>query len=148
MMRGAGFVCTFVPLTGLALGTLPQSDMHNASGLFNLTRNLGGALGLAVVTTLINHQTWLHWEQLAESTRLSRAPVREALGNMQAMLQPALGSADQAGSIGMLAQQAQLQAATMTYGDMYRLLAYCILGAIVLLPLLQKPRYAPVAGGH
>ena len=99
-MRGAGFVCTFVPLTGLALGTLPQSDMHNASGLFNLTRNLGGALGLAMITTLINHQTWLHWEQLAETTRLSRAPVREALGNMQAMLQPALGAGDQAGSIG------------------------------------------------
>jgi DHA2 family multidrug resistance protein len=148
MMRGAGFVCTFVPLTGLALGTLPQSDLHNASGLFNLTRNLGGALGLALITTLINHQTWLHWQQLAEATRLSRAPVREALGNMQTLLQPALGAGDQAGSIGMLAQQAQLQAATMTYADMYRLLACCILASLVLLPLLQKPQRGPVAAGH
>ncbi|MBV8063693.1 MAG: hypothetical protein JOY51_08860, partial [Nevskia sp.] len=147
-LRGCGFVCSFIPLTGLALGTLPQSDVHNASGLFNLTRNLGGALGLALISTLINRRTWLHWQQLAESTRLSREPVREALGNMQRLLTPQLGSGSEAGSIGLLAQQAQLQAATLTYGDMYRLLALCIFGAILLLPLLQKPRGGIVAGGH
>jgi DHA2 family multidrug resistance protein len=148
-LRGAGFVCSFIPLTGLALGTLPQSDMHNASGLFNLTRNLGGALGLAVINTLINQRTWLHWQQLAESTRLSREPVREALGSMRSLLDPQLGAASQAGSFGMLAQQVQLQAAALTYGDMYRLLALCIFGAILLLPLLAKPRGAAAgASGH
>ena len=147
-LRGAGFVCTFIPLTGMALGTLPPADMHNASGLFNVTRNLGGALGLAVISTLINQRTWLHWQQLAESTRLSREPVREALGNMQSLLDSHLGAASQAGSFGMLAQQAQLQAATLTYGDMYRLLAVCIFGALLLLPLLQKPRGAGALVGH
>ncbi|HZR34188.1 MAG TPA: DHA2 family efflux MFS transporter permease subunit [Nevskia sp.] len=147
-LRGTGFVCSFIPLTGLALGTLPPSDVHNASGLFNVTRNLGGALGLAVITTLINQRTWLHWQQLAESTRLSREPVREALGSMQALLDPQLGAASQAGSFGMLAQQAQLQAATLTYGDMYRLLAVCVFGAILLLPLLEKPRGGAAPAGH
>jgi len=149
MLRGAGFVCSFIPLTGLALGTLPASEVHNASGLFNVTRNLGGALGLAVINTLINHRTWLHWQQLAESTRLSRAPVREALGNMRELLQPSLGDASQAGSIGMLAQQMQQQAATMTYGDMYRLLAWSVVASLLLLPLLHKPRSAaPAPAGH
>ena len=149
MLRGAGFVCSFIPLTGLALGTLPASEVHNASGLFNVTRNLGGALGLAVINTLINHRTWLHWQQLAESTRLSRAPVREALGNMRELLQPSLGDASQAGSIGMLAQQMQQQAATMTYADMYRLLAWSVVASLLLLPLLHKPRSAaPAPAGH
>ncbi|HWY24663.1 MAG TPA: DHA2 family efflux MFS transporter permease subunit [Nevskia sp.] len=147
-LRGAGFVCSFIPLTGLALGTLPPADVHNASGLFNVTRNLGGALGLAVITTLINQRTWLHWQQLAESTRLSREPVREALGNMQSLLDSHLGAASQAGSFGMLVQQVQLQAATLTYGDMYRLLAVCIFGALLLLPLLDKPRGVAVPAGH
>jgi DHA2 family multidrug resistance protein len=147
-MRGAGFVCSFIPLTGLALGTLQQHEMHNASGLFNVTRNLGGALGLAVITTLINQRTWLHWQQLAESTRLSREPVREALGHMQTLLQPGLGHASQAGSYGMLAQQMQQQAATMTYADMYSLIACCFLAAILLLPLLDKPRGAAPSVGH
>ncbi len=149
MLRGAGFVCSFIPLTGLALGTLPAAEVHNASGLFNVTRNIGGALGLAVINTLINQRTWLHWQQLAEATRLSRTPVREALGNMRGALQPALGDASQAGSFGMLAQQMQLQAATMTYGDMYRLLGWSVVLSMLLLPLLHKPRAAaPDAAGH
>ena len=151
MLRGAGFVCSFIPLTGLALGTLPASEVHNASGLFNVTRNLGGALGLAVINTLINQRTWLHWQQMAETTRLSREPVREALGNMQDLLHPGLGAASQAGSIGMLAQQMQQQVATLTYADMYRLLAWSVVLSMLLLPLLQKPRSAAgpaAAGGH
>jgi DHA2 family multidrug resistance protein len=148
MLRGAGFVCSFIPITGLALGTLPGPELHNASGLFNVTRNLGGALGLAVINTLINGRNWLHWQQLAESTRLSREPVREALGNMQTLLQPQLGQGSPAGSLGMLVSQAQLQAATMTYGDMYRLLAWSVVLSLLLLPLLRKPPAAVVAAAH
>ncbi|MDR3417605.1 MAG: DHA2 family efflux MFS transporter permease subunit [Nevskia sp.] len=139
-LRGAGFVFTYIALTGLALGTLPAHELHNASGLFNVTRNLGGALGLAVVNTLINQRTWLHWQQLAETTRLSREPVREALAGMQGMLRPELGGGAQAGSIGMLAQQVQLQAAAMTYADMFLLLAWSITLTLLLVPLLDKPR--------
>ena len=148
-LRGAGFCFSFIPLTGLALGTLPMQQVHNASGLFNVTRNIGGALGLAVVNTLINQRTWLHWQQLAESARLSRAPVREALSGMQGMLRPELGGASQAGSISMLAQMVELQTATLTYGDMYRLIACSLLLSMPMILLLRKPRPAPAAaGGH
>ncbi len=149
-LRGAGFVFSFIPMTGLALGTLPPSEVHNASGLFNVTRNIGGALGLAVITTLINQRTWLHWQMLAEMTRPTREPVREALSTMQGALQPSLGSAGSAGgAIGMLAQQVQLQAATLTYADMYRLLSWVIIGSVLLIPLLQKPRkLTPEVAAH
>ena len=42
----------FLPINSLALGTLPPEEVKNASGLYNLTRNLGGAIGLAVANTL------------------------------------------------------------------------------------------------
>jgi len=74
--------------------------------------------------------------------------VRAALNNMQTLLDPQLGAASQAGSFGMLAQQMQLQAATLTYGDMYRLLALCVFAAILLLPLLAKPRAGAAPAGH
>jgi hypothetical protein len=49
----------------------------------------------------------------------------------------------------MLAQQMQQQAATMTYGDMYRLLAWSVVASLLLVPLLHKPRAsAAPAGGH
>ena len=43
----------FMPINDLALGTVPKSEVQNASGLYNLTRNLGGAIGLAIINSLI-----------------------------------------------------------------------------------------------
>jgi MFS transporter, DHA2 family, multidrug resistance protein len=139
-LRGAGFVCTFIPLSGLALGTLPQAELHNASGLFNVTRNIGGAIGLALVTSLINRREWAHWQQLAESVRMSRPPVREALSTMQHALSPALGADSGAGAVAMVAQQAQIQAAAMSYADVYFLLSCTTFLSLALLPLLHKPK--------
>src|SRR6267378_875296 len=53
-----GFV--FVPLTTMAMGTLPNEQMGNASGVFNLMRNIGGSLGIATVTTLLARGAQAH----------------------------------------------------------------------------------------
>jgi DHA2 family multidrug resistance protein len=140
-LRGAGFIFSFIPITNLAIGTLPSSDVHNASGLFNVTRNIGGAIGLALVSTLINHATWANWQALAESTRLSREPVREALGSMSSALAPTMGDASHGGAIAMLARMVEQQAATITYNDMYQLLTWVVLLAMLAVPLLQRPRH-------
>jgi DHA2 family multidrug resistance protein len=143
-LRGIGFVCTFIPLSGLALGSLPQAELHNASGLFNVTRNIGGAIGLALVTSLINRREWLHWQQLAESLRLSRPPVREALAAMQHALTPSLGADSGAGAVAMVARQAQLQATAMSYADVYFLLSCTTALSLALLPLLHRPKAVTV----
>ena len=49
ILRGIGMMCAMVPANTIALGTLSPERVKNASGLFNLTRNLGGAVGLAVI---------------------------------------------------------------------------------------------------
>ena len=49
-----------VPINNVALGTLPPERVKNASGLFNLMRNLGGAVGLAGINTFLNDRTDLH----------------------------------------------------------------------------------------
>jgi DHA2 family multidrug resistance protein len=59
----------------MALGMLPPDLVKNASGLFNLTRNLGGAVGLATLTTILSYRTDLHLARLHESVTLSRQPV-------------------------------------------------------------------------
>jgi hypothetical protein len=50
-----------VPITNISLGTLPPERLKNASGLFNLTRNLGGAVGLAGLNTVLDKRIDLHW---------------------------------------------------------------------------------------
>ena len=63
-----------VPITNTALGTLPPERVKNASGLFNLTRNLGGAIGLAAINTLLNDRIDLHLARLHESVNWAREP--------------------------------------------------------------------------
>jgi len=53
-----------IPINNVALGTLPPERVKNASGLFNLTRNLGGAVGLAGLNTILNDLTDLHLARL------------------------------------------------------------------------------------
>jgi DHA2 family multidrug resistance protein len=148
ILRGAGLIFAFVPMTNLALGTLEPHELNNASSLYTVTRNLGGAFGLAMVATLLNQRTWTHWQALAESTRLSRPAVREALGGMGALLRPQLGGGSEAGAVGLLAQSASLQAATMSYNDMYWLLAILTVASLALVPLIRKPARKVEGMGH
>ena len=57
ILRGCSLMICMVPINNIALGTLPPDRMKNASGLFNLTRNLGGAVGLAIINTMITQRT-------------------------------------------------------------------------------------------
>src|ERR1700680_2260483 len=54
VIRGLGLICCYLPANMIALGTLPQDKMTNAAGLYNLTRDLGGAIGLATIGKIIN----------------------------------------------------------------------------------------------
>jgi DHA2 family multidrug resistance protein len=64
ILRGIGMMFAMVPTNTVALGTLPPDRLKNASGLFNLTRNLGGAVGLAVINQVLNERTDLHISRL------------------------------------------------------------------------------------
>lgn len=57
---------SMVTINNLALGTLSPDRIKGGSGLLNLTRNLGGAVGLAIINTLLSHRSDLHYARLAE----------------------------------------------------------------------------------
>jgi MFS transporter, DHA2 family, multidrug resistance protein len=147
-LRGAGMIFSFVPMTNLALGTLPSYEVNNASGLYAVTRNLGGAFGLAMIATLVNQRSWSHWQALAEQTRMSRPAVHDWLAATSSALHPQLGQASEAGAIALLVQQATRQVATMTYSDMYMLLSISTLLAALLVPLIRKPVHNLGSTGH
>lgn len=82
-LRGAGLMLCMVPINAVALGTLPL-DLKSASGIFNLSRNLGGAFGLAMLNTLLIDRTNLHWQRLGEATGAGRPETQNFLENMAA----------------------------------------------------------------
>src|SRR5208282_400182 len=72
MFRGFSLMLCMVPINNLALGTMPPHRIKNASGLFNLMRNLGGAVGLALINILLDKRMDLHLERLRESVTWGR----------------------------------------------------------------------------
>ncbi len=144
MLRGIGLIFAFIPMTQLALGTLPPEEVKNASGLYSLMRNIGGALGLALVASLLNDRFWLHWQSLASHLSTDRPAVRDFLASP-------LFAADGGSqfSIALLTHRTQQQALTMAYSDMYLMIAGAVALTLLLMPLIAKPK-SIVAGdmGH
>ena len=67
VFRGVGLMFAIIPVTNTSLGTLAADRVKNASGLFNLMRNLGGAIGLAAINTWFNDRMDLHLQRLHEA---------------------------------------------------------------------------------
>src|SRR6476620_11007051 len=144
ILRGIGMMFAMVPTNNIALGTLPPHLLKNGSGLFNLTRNLGGAVGLAVINQVLNQRTDLHISRLHDRVHWGNATAVETLNTFTQRLQ---GMGD-AGLMAMkqLSQIVHRQAVVMGYGDAFFLLALFYLGLSVLVMLLKKPS-ATVIGG-
>jgi len=66
VIRGLAIMFCLLPPTRLALGHLAASRVPDASGLFNLMRNLGGSVGVSFTTTMLQERTQFHHERLAE----------------------------------------------------------------------------------
>jgi DHA2 family multidrug resistance protein len=66
ILRGVGSVCMFLPLSLATLGSLPKNKVAAGSGFYNLTRQLGSSIGIAIITTLLAHREAVHRATLVE----------------------------------------------------------------------------------
>jgi DHA2 family multidrug resistance protein len=79
-LRGVGLMFCILPTTRLALAGVPESEVADASALFNLMRNLGGAIGLAVVDTILEQRTAGHFLNLALRLKAGDATAARIVG--------------------------------------------------------------------
>lgn len=86
LMRGAAMMFCLLPPTRLALGSLPESKVADASGLFNLMRNLGGAIGIALIDTILYGRTGLHARVLQQRLLAGDSSAARAVGLDPALL--------------------------------------------------------------
>ena len=146
ILRGIGMMLAMVPTNTIALGTLPPDRVKNASGLFNLTRNLGGAVGLAVINQVLNERTDLHIARLHERVTWGNASATETLNMFTQGLQ---GMGDAAlMAMKQLSQIVHRQAVVMGYGDAFFMLTLFYFGLSVLVLLLKKPVSASTEPAH
>jgi DHA2 family multidrug resistance protein len=144
ILRGVGMMFAMVPANTIALGTLSPELVKNASGLFNLTRNLGGAVGLAIINSVLNSRTDLHIVRLQERVNWGNASAVETLNNFTQRMQ---GKGDAAlMALKQLSQIVHRQAVVMGFGDAFFLLTVFYFGLTVMVLLLKRPP-ALAAGG-
>jgi DHA2 family multidrug resistance protein len=137
ILRGIGMMCAMVPTINLALGTLPPDRVKNASSLFNLMRNLGGAVGIAIINEALNGRTDLHITRLQDRVTWGNAAATELL-NM--LTQRAQGMGDAAlVALKQLSQIVHRQAVVMSYGDAFFMLTLFYVGLSLLAMLLERP---------
>jgi MFS transporter, DHA2 family, multidrug resistance protein len=143
-LRGASMMLIMLPVNQIALGRLPAAALKNASGLYNLMRNLGGAVGLAMINTVATSRLAVHTLHLQEQVTWSRAAVMRAVGNMTHMLTPAKSGDGHLAALKQVAMLVQHQALTLTYNDVLLLMAGCFFVTLPLTLLLAKPTAAAV----
>jgi DHA2 family multidrug resistance protein len=108
-------------------------------------RNLGGAFGLAIITTILNKRTDLHLERLRETMTWSRGAVAEQLQNLTAGFQATVGLDAQQAALSTLSRIVQQQALVMAFSDVFLILAVVFLAVVLLVPLARRPQ--PLPGG-
>jgi DHA2 family multidrug resistance protein len=139
--RGIAMGFLFVPLSMSALRALPPADMLQGAGLFNLFRQTGGSMGIAVLATLIDHRSTLHHAYLAEkvsalvpATQQRLAQLAEGFAARGMDATRALDAARHAldGSIA-------LQSAVLAFRDCYLVILVLFLVLSPLIPLMRRP---------
>jgi DHA2 family multidrug resistance protein len=147
VFRGVGMMAAIVPITNVALGTLPQDRVKNASGLFNLMRNLGGAIGLAALATQLNDRMDLHLSRLHDAANWSRGPATEMLATLTARFHD-FGSNAPAMALKQMMMITRREALVMSFSDVFLMLTVLFAVLAVLGIAMKRPAAVAGGGGH
>jgi DHA2 family multidrug resistance protein len=135
----------------MSISSLPVSDMKDASGLINLIRNVAGAIGLAVLSTVLGHQNVVHYTDLATSVSQANPTSQEMFQGLVQMM-TAGGMADpEAGARKAFSMMLHRQAAVLSFGDAFAILSLgCWAAAVLALFARPGPAIPPTqpAGAH
>jgi DHA2 family multidrug resistance protein len=146
-VRSVSLAFLFIPISVITLSDLPADKRGNGTGLFNLTRELGGSIGTAWMGSAIDRGTKIHGSYLAESVHPYNPLAQEQYGAFGGTLGAQTSTSELVPET-MLAMKVKLQAMVLAFQDSFTAATIVFLGCFVLLFLLKKPQGGPVAGAH
>lgn len=148
-VQGISLAMLFVPLTTITMGMIPKERMGNATSVFNLLRNVGGSIGIAVSATMVERFQQANINRLAEHVSPFNPQAVERMDALRQWLfsqgaDPAT-AADQ--SRAALFGMVQQQAAILSYVEAFRFMSLLFLALIPLILIMKKPKpkQGPVA---
>ena len=152
VVRSFAVMLCIVPSVGLALGNFEGPELRYASSLFNLMRNAGGAVGIALVNTWLADNTRLHALRLSEALGQSAKAANDTAAMLARELSAVTPDPAQALLMaqGLMSRIVGREALTLAFDDVFRLMAYLFLAALVMVPFCRPPRVgaAPAPDAH
>jgi DHA2 family multidrug resistance protein len=152
LVSGFGSGCVFVPLSTTTMAFLKNEEIGNASGLYNLFRNIGGSVGISVVNTIVARHEQLHRTELSRSLTAARPSVRGSVLGIQQYLSAQGGSSSTTAlqrAYGLLNQTLNGQARLWSYVDDFRYMALaCFLCVPIVFTLKKAVRKGPAGAAH
>ena len=148
LVRAVGQPFMMVPLSGLSAGALPERDQAQGSAIFNIMRNLGGSVGIAMLATYLTMREHFHFSVIAERLTQNSPRTAQAIqefAHIVAAKAPGTAVAQQQ-AVAQIANAVRRNAYTMAYSDCFFILGIALLVAILGLLLIPKPRSGAV--GH
>jgi DHA2 family multidrug resistance protein len=140
--RGVGTVMMFLPLSLATLGSLPKEDVAAGSGFYNLTRQLGGSVGIAILTTLLAQREAFHREMLVENVSLYNMATNQRLDQLTGAFQNQgadLATAHQQ-ALAVINQSINTQAAILSFEDIFWVVGLAFISSLPLILFLGKGR--------
>ena len=153
LLRGVGQMLAMMPLNQASMSAVSREEAGDAAGFYNMARNLGGSVGLALLGVFIDRRNALHDATIRESVTANSLIGQEHLRATSAgfLAQHADPAYAHMQAIGQLTGEIRVQAAVITYSETFYVLGIALLLCVPIALLLRKPRpgAAPVNdGGH
>jgi len=138
VLRGFAMMFVMIASNQMALRRLPPIKMENAAGLYDLMRNLGGAVGRAMINTVVTIRMAVHGESLREQVSWARPPATTMLDNLTARLSAVSSDAAHLMALKRIAGLVDQQALTLTYNDVFMAMGLAFFVTVPLTLLLAK----------
>ena len=143
VVRGIAIMFCLLPPTRLALQGLPEASVPNASGLFNLMRNLGGAIGIALIDTILYGRTSLHGDALRARLIAGDPTAATAIGLDPALLAGRAHALPDPAIEALLRPMIEKAAFAISVNEAWALLAGAALLGLLLVPFAGRRSVAP-----
>ncbi|ANM03367.1 EmrB/QacA subfamily multidrug resistance transporter protein [Rhizobium phaseoli] len=151
IVRAIGQALVFTPLSAIATAGIEQENAGSASALFNMMRNLGGAVGIALLQTFLSKREQYHSNVLTHSVSVFEEATRDRIARLTAYFM-SHGVSDQAlashKAVVAIALKIRKQANIMAFSDAFFLLGVALVIALLAILLLKKPGQLSGGGGH
>ncbi len=137
IVRGVAIMFCLLPPTRIALGALPEAEVADASGLFNLMRNLGGAIGIAMIDTVLYGRVGIYAEDFRVRLLAGDLTAAKAIGLNPALLAERLPGPPNEAAVAFVRPMVEKASLALCVNEAWAMLALVAIAGLLLVPFAR-----------